>query len=335
MKIAVIGAGGWGTALAKLLAEKEGNAVTIWAHEPEVAEAIRTRRENPIYLQGVRLPQSLQATTEMDDAVPGRELALLVAPSHFMRAVLHQAALHFSPSTLVASAAKGIEDKTLLTMSGVMAEVLPPEIAGRMVAVSGPSFAREVAQAMPTVVSAASRDLKAAEAVQLALATDYFRVYTTNDVIGVELGGAVKNVIAIAAGISDGMGFGTNTRAALITRGLAEIARLGVKMGANPMTFAGPAGLGDLVLTCTGDLSRNRQVGLAIGRGKKLKEILAEMKMVAEGVKNAETVFKLSQKMEVEMPITEQVYLMLYADKSPALALATLMGRKLKSEVEG
>ena len=331
MNVAVIGAGNWGTALAKLLAEKNFS-VTVWAHEPKVVEGIRGRHENPSYLQGIALPENLQATSDLAEAVAGRELVLFVAPSHFMREVMRQAAPRLAPGALVISAAKGIENETLLTMSGVMAAVFPPEVAGRVVVVSGPSFAREVALKMPTAVSAASRDQKAAEAVQLALATDYLRVYTTNDVIGVELGGAVKNVIAIAAGISDGMGFGTNTRAALITRGLAEIGRLGVKMGANLMTFAGLAGLGDLVLTCTGDLSRNRQVGLALGRGKKLKEVLAEMTMVAEGVKNAEAVYKLSQKMQVEMPITEQVYLMLYADKSPALALATLMGRKLRSE---
>lgn len=332
MKVAVIGAGSWGTALAKLLAEKNCS-VLLWAYEPEVAEAISSRHENPLYHPGVRLPENLTATTDLPAAVAGKELVLFVVPSHVMRGVLTQAASHLSPNALVVSAAKGIENETFLTMSGVMAETLPDHIASRMVAVSGPSFAREVMQGMPTAVSAASRDPEAAEAVQQALAADYFRVYTSNDVIGVELGGAVKNVIAIAAGISDGMGFGTNSRAALITRGLAEIARLGVKMGANPMTFAGLAGMGDLVLTCTGDLSRNRQVGLAIGRGRKLKEILAEMKQVAEGVKNAETVYKLSQKMGVEMPITEQVYLMLYADKSPSLALATLMGRKLKSEL--
>jgi glycerol-3-phosphate dehydrogenase (NAD(P)+) len=331
MKVAVIGAGNWGTALAKLLAEKD-YAVTLWAHEPEVVEGIRVRRQNPSYLQGVQLPETLSATLDMAEAVAGRELVLFVAPSHVMRRVMQSAAPHLAPGALVASAAKGIENETLLTMSGVAAQVFPPAVAGRLVAVSGPSFAREVALKMPTAISAASRDQTAAEAVQQALATDYLRVYTTNDVIGVELGGAVKNVIAIAAGISDGMGFGTNSRAALITRGLVEIARLGVKLGANPMTFAGLAGLGDLVLTCTGDLSRNRQVGLALGRGKKLKDILAEMTMVAEGVKNAEAVYQLSQKMQVEMPITEQVYLILYADKAPAVALATLMGRKLKSE---
>jgi len=331
MKVAVIGAGNWGTALAKLLAEKDFSVI-LWAREPQVAEAIRARHENPSFLQGVQLPETLDATADLAEAVSGRDFVLFVAPSHFMREVMQQAAPHLAPDALVASAAKGIENNTLLTMSGVMAEVFPPEIAGRMVVVSGPSFAREVALKMPTAISVASRDPKAAETVQLALATDYLRVYTTNDVIGVELGGAVKNVIAIATGISDGMGFGTNTRAALITRGLAEIARLGVKMGANLMTFAGLTGLGDLVLTCTGDLSRNRQVGLALGQGKKLKEVLAEMTMVAEGVRNAETVYQLSQKMQVEMPITEQVYLMLYADKAPALALATLMGRRLKSE---
>ena len=332
MQVGVIGAGNWGTAIAKLLAE-QGHPATLWAFEPEVAQGINDRRENPVYLKGIVLPEGIRATNQMAEAAAGKELVVFVAPSHVTRKVAAAAAPHLSAEAIVVCAAKGIENETLLTMSGVLEETLPAGIARRLVALSGPSFAREVAEKMPTAVSAASRDLKAAETVQQVFSTDYFRVYTGDDVIGVELGGAVKNVIAIAAGISDGMGFGTNTRAAIITRGLAEIARLGVKMGANPLTFAGLAGMGDLVLTCTGDLSRNRQVGLAIGKGRKLKEILADMKMVAEGVKNAETAYKLSQKMQVEMPITEQVYLMLYADKSPALALAALMGRKLKAEI--
>jgi len=244
-----------------------------------------------------------------------------------------QAAAHIPRDAVVATAAKGIEDETLLTMTGVLEEVLPPEVSRRLVALSGPTFAREVAMGVPTAIVAASHDIRVAEQVQQALSTDYLRIYSQTDMVGVELGGAIKNPMAIAVGISDGMELGLNSRAAIITRGLAEMARLGVRMGANPMTFAGLAGLGDLVLTCTGDLSRNRQVGLRIGRGERLADITGEMKGVAEGVKNAATVYKLSQKMEVTMPIIEQVYLMLYAEKSPKLAVKDLMTRRLKSEI--
>ncbi len=332
MKLGIIGGGGWGTALAQLCAHN-GLDVRLWVYEPELVEIIHQRRENTYYLAGISLSEKIEPTNSLEQALSEREMVLLVVPSHLMREVLRKAAPHFPLDATVVSAAKGIETETLLTMSGVISEELPSELSSRMVVLSGPSFSREVAQGVVTAVSAASHDLHAAELVQHTLSSEFFRVYTSSDLIGVELGGATKNVIAIATGVSDGMGLGTNTRAALITRGLAEIARLGVKMGANPMTFAGLAGLGDLVLTCTGDLSRNRRVGLKLGQGKKLKEITAEMKMVAEGIHNAESIYRLSQKMQVEMPIIEQVYLMLYADKSPQMTINALMGRKLKSEI--
>ncbi len=331
MKIGIVGGGGWGTALAQLCAEKEFD-VRLWVYEPELVEIMKTRRENTYYLSGINLSDSINPTADLEEVLSGREIVIFVVPSHFMRDVVKKAAPHLPENAILVSAAKGIENESLATMANVIEEELPSSFSRRLVVLSGPSFAREVAQRMVTAVSAASRDIEAAETVQHTLSTDYFRVYTSTDVIGLELGGTTKNVIAIATGAADGMGLGTNTRAALITRGLAEIVRLGVKMGANPMTFAGLAGLGDLVLTCTGDLSRNRRVGLMLGQGKNLKDILAEMKMVAEGVKNAESIYRLSQKMEVEMPITEQVYLMLYADKSPQMAVKALMGRKLKSE---
>lgn len=332
MKVGVIGGGAWGTALAQVCAGNQ-HQVRMWVHEPEVARAIREQHENPVFLPGVKLDPSIAAGNEMAEALADAELVISVSPSHLVREVMAKAAPHLSREAILATASKGIEDETLLTMSGVIEEVAPAEIGRRLVALSGPTFAREVAQGMPTAIVSACRDVRVAEQVQHALATDYLRIYSQSDMVGVELAGAVKNPIAIAVGIADGMGLGLNARAALITRGLAEIARLGVRMGANPMTFAGLAGVGDLVLTCTGDLSRNRQVGLQIGQGRKLTEILAEKKSVAEGVKNAVTVYKLAQKMEVTMPIIEQVYLMLYAEKNPKLAVKDLMTRRLTSEI--
>jgi glycerol-3-phosphate dehydrogenase (NAD(P)+) len=332
MKVSVIGGGAWGTALANLSSDNN-HQVKVWVFEPEVAQAINDQHENSVYLPGVPVREDIYATNDMEEALSGAELVISVLPSHVVREVISRAAPHIPKGAILATASKGIEDETLLTMSGVIEDVAPPEVHRRLVALSGPSFAKEVAAGEPTVIVSACRDIRVAEDVQVALSNDNFRIYSQTDVIGVEIGGAVKNPIAIAVGITDGMGLGTNTRAAIITRGLAEIARLGVRMGANPMTFAGLAGLGDLVLTCTGDLSRNRQVGLKIGQGMTLKEILAEMKSVAEGVRNAVTVYKLSQKMEVSMPIIEQIYLMLYADKAPKMAVKDLMTRRLKSEI--
>ena len=330
MGIGVIGAGSWGTALADLLAGKGLNPV-LWCLEPDVAEQIRTRHENSQYLAGIQLDPGIEPTPDIKQAVADKEMILFVVPSHHFREVFARAKEFLPKDAILVSATKGIEIDTLKTMSQVMIELAPGH-ADKIVVISGPSFAREVAQKGVTVITAAGKNQKAAEIVQQTLSTDYFRTYTISDVIGAELGGATKNVIAIASGICDGMGLGLNTRAALITRGLAEIARLGIKMGAEPMTFAGLAGIGDLVLTCTGTLSRNYTVGFKIGQGAALKDILAEMKMVAEGVKNAESIYRLSQRENVEMPITEQIYLLIHAGKSPKLAIAALMGRKLKTE---
>jgi len=330
MKVAVIGAGGWGTAIANLLADK-GLDPGLWCYESELAMEIKNQRENTMYLPGIKLSPGIKPNSNQEEVVKDKELLIFAVPSHYFRPVFEKARQFINPGSVLVSATKGIETDTLLTMSQVMSELLPGA-NDRIVVLSGPSFAREVAQKKITAITSASMELKSAELVQQTLSTDYFRVYTTTDVIGVELGGTAKNVIAIAAGICDGMGLGLNTRAAIITRGLAEITRLGLKLGANPMTFAGLAGIGDLVLTCTGELSRNHQVGFKLGQGIGLSQILSEMKMVAEGVKNAESVYKLSQKYNVEMPITEQVYLMIYADKSPKLAVTSLMGRKLKTE---
>jgi glycerol-3-phosphate dehydrogenase (NAD(P)+) len=331
MKIGVIGAGSWGTTLADLLAKK-GFAVTLWAYEAELVTRMRTEHENHLYLPGFRLSEKLEFTTELAEAAADKKLLLLVPPSQLMRNVVTKAASTIAPDTLVVSASKGIENDTLLPMSSVLEEILPAPLVERLAFLSGPSFAREVAAGMPTAVVAAARRQEAAREVQEIFSTEAFRVYTNSDVIGVELGGAIKNVIALAAGVSDGLGFGYNTRAALITRGLAEIARLGVAMGADPATFAGLAGMGDLVLTCTGDLSRNRSVGMELGRGRKLDEILAGMTMVAEGVKTTLSTFQLAGRLGVEAPITEQMYRILYEDKDPRQAVSDLMLRELKPE---
>jgi len=331
MKTGVIGAGSWGTTLADLLARK-GFEVTLWAYEQDLVERMRKNRENDLYLPGFALAPGLAFTNDLGEVATGRQMLVLVPPSQVMRRVMQQAVEHIQPGTLLVSAAKGIENDTLLPMSDVLQEVLPPAVAEGLVFLSGPSFAREVAAGMPTAVVAAAGREKAARQVQAAFSTEAFRVYTNEDVIGVELGGALKNVIALAAGVSDGLGFGYNTRAALITRGLAEMTRLGSAMGANPATFAGLAGMGDLVLTCTGDLSRNRTVGMELGRGRKLAEILGGMKMVAEGVKTTLSAYQLACKLGVEVPITEQTYRILYEEKDPRQAVADLMLRELKPE---
>jgi glycerol-3-phosphate dehydrogenase (NAD(P)+) len=331
MKIGVIGAGSWGTTLADLLARK-GHAVTLWVYETDLAARIVSSRENDLYLPGFTLAPELVFTADLPTAVKGQELLLLVPPSQVLRQVMAQAAPHISPNASIVSAAKGIENGTLRLMSEVLEEVLPPEFTRRTAFLSGPSFAREVAGGMPTAVVAAARDLEMAARVQEVFSTSTFRIYTNSDIIGVEMGGALKNVIALAAGVSDGLGFGHNTRAALITRGLAEMTRLGVAKGAVTATFAGLAGMGDLVLTCTGDLSRNRTVGMEIGRGKNLQEVLAGMKMVAEGVKTTLSTWQLACRLGVETPIVEQMYRILYEGKSARQAVIDLMLRELKSE---
>lgn len=340
-RVGVIGAGSWGTALALLLAQK-GFEVVLWARREAHAVEIAEARENRAYLPGFRLPEALRITIDLVKVVREAEALLFVVPSHGLRGVAAQVSEIISRRTkatgwlsepqAIISATKGIENDTLLTMTEVLQEVLPASLGGRMAAVSGPSFAREVAGGVPTAVTVAARDQRVATAVQALLATEAFRVYTSLDVIGVQLGGALKNVMAIAAGISDGLGFGTNTRAALITRGLAEMARLGVRLGANPLTFAGLAGLGDLVLTCTGDLSRNRSVGLRLGQGQSLEEILQEMQMVAEGVKTAQAAWSLARKWQVEMPITHQVYRVLYEGCKPEDAVRELLLRPPRPE---
>ena len=333
MRIGVIGAGSWGTALAFLLADK-GYDVMLWAYEDECAQSINEERENKLFLEGIRFEErlKLRATTDLERACANRDMIVLVTPSHVTRQVITKAAPHLPAHVPIVSCSKGIENETLMNLSEVLEDVLPLQYHPYLAYLSGPSFAREVATRQPTAVVVASYSEKLATLVQNTFNHAYFRVYRSTDVTGVEFGGALKNVIAIAAGAADGMGFGHNSRAGLITRGLAEISRLAVARGANPLTLAGLAGMGDLVLTCTGGLSRNRRVGVSLGEGRKLAEILGEMRMVAEGVKTAKSVHNLSAKMGVEMPICEEVYQVLYEDKTTAQALTDLMSRELKRE---
>ncbi|MEJ5300944.1 MAG: NAD(P)H-dependent glycerol-3-phosphate dehydrogenase [Thermodesulforhabdaceae bacterium] len=331
--IGVVGAGSWGTSIAQLLAEK-GYTVRLWVYEPELCEIIKTRRENTYYLPGYRLHDNIDPYTDIGEVVKGRQFVVMVVPSHVYRSVALKMIPFLENEVIIVSATKGIENETLLTMEGVWKDILPPNKKIRFACLAGPSFAKEVIRKVPTAVTVASKDESVAKSVQLLFATEYFRVYTSSDVVGLELAGAIKNVIAIAAGMCDGMGFGHNTRAALITRGLAEMARLGVRLGAHPLTFSGLAGIGDLLLTCTGDLSRNRTVGYLIGQGKKLETILSDMRMVAEGVKTAKSVYFLAKEVGVEMPICEQVYAILYEGQDPREAVKILMTRTLKHELE-
>ncbi len=333
MKIAVIGAGAWGTALADLLANK-GLDVALWVYEKDVCGDILEERENKVFLPGISLSPNIRPSNDLDYVAADKDVLLLVVPSHIFRSVAVQMVHHPTERTLIVSATKGIENKTHLTASGILKQLLPPRLQNRIAVLSGPSFAKEVAKKTPTAVTVAAFDPEVARSVQNVFATGYFRVYTSDDVHGVELGGALKNVIAVAAGISDGLGLGYNTRAALITRGAAESQRLGKKLGANPRTFMGLAGIGDLVLTCTGKLSRNWTVGYKIGQGMKLEAILSDMRTVAEGVKTTRSVYNISRKMRIEMPITEQVYRMLFEDLDPKEALQTLMSRDLKHELD-
>jgi len=329
-RAAVIGAGSWGTTLAQLLALK-GLPVRLWAHEAEVAAVIASCRENSLFLPQVRLHGGLTATTSLEEALDRVELALFVTPSHVAREVLRRAIPVLPGGALVVVASKGIETETLDTMDRVFAAELAP--AGRSLAfLSGPSFAREVALGLPTAVTIASCDAAAARRAQEIFSGEAFRVYTTDDVVGVEIGGALKNVIAIAAGIGDGLGLGHNARSALITRGLAEMTRLGVALGARPATFAGLAGLGDLVLTCTGDLSRNRSLGMALAAGRSLREIEGSTRTVAEGVRTTKAAVRLAGRARVELPIAQQVHRVLFEGLAPRAALQELMTRAPRDE---
>jgi glycerol-3-phosphate dehydrogenase (NAD(P)+) len=331
MRSAVLGAGSWGTALGALLASK-GFTVTLWDKDAPVLEAVAQEHQNPRYLPGVTLPPTLGASPEIARALEGAELVVFAVPSHSMRLVAIEAKRLLHAGVPLCSVAKGIEVDTLMTMSEVLEDVLPVPMHPYLTFLSGPSFAKEVARGLPTAVTIAGHWERISKQVQDAFHTKTFRPYTTTDVAGVEIGGCVKNVVAIAAGLSDGMGFGANARAALITRGLAEISRLAVRKGANPMTLAGLAGLGDLVLTCSSDMSRNHTVGYELGRGRRLEDVQKEIGQVAEGVLNAKSTRALARKLAVEMPISEMVYRVLYEGQAPREAVGGLMTRETKSE---
>ncbi|MBW2617643.1 MAG: NAD(P)-dependent glycerol-3-phosphate dehydrogenase [Deltaproteobacteria bacterium] len=335
MRVGVVGAGAWGTSLASLLAAK-GEAVRLWALEGEVAEGINSNRCNQLYLPEVEVAPDLVASTDLAEVIAPAEAVVTVTPSHVLREIAGRMAGHLSPAAILISATKGIEETSLLTMTGVLAQVLSPadpqSIRDRLAVLSGPSFAREVVAGSPTAVTVAAYKSQTAQFVQGLFGTDRFRVYTCPDVIGVELGGALKNVMAIAAGICQGLGLGDNTLAALITRGLAEMSRLGVSLGAEPLTFLGLSGVGDLVLTCTSPQSRNYTVGLKLGQGMKMAEILAGMRAVAEGVRTTRSAVALARRHEVEMPICTQIYAVIEDGADPKEALAVLMRRDPKLE---
>lgn len=334
-RIAVIGAGAWGTALSIVLGRKGSHQVRLWAYEKEVCESIAARRINQLFLPDCVIPETVTPTNDWKEALVGAEMVVSVMPSHHCRALFRHMHPFLTPETALVSATKGIEAESLMRMSEVIADSVGKArgFAPRIAALSGPTFAKEVARGDPTAIAVASEDAALAESVQRELGDPSFRVYTNADIVGVELGGALKNIIAIAAGVCDGLGLGHNSAAALITRGLAEITRLVVACGGRQETMAGLAGLGDLVLTCTGGLSRNRTVGVELGRGKKLPEIMAGMHgMVAEGVFTTGAAVGLARARNVEMPITEQMHAILHDGKSPKDAIRDLMSRTAKSE---
>jgi glycerol-3-phosphate dehydrogenase (NAD(P)+) len=330
--VAVLGAGSFGTCLA-MLGARVGD-VSLWAREPAVADAINRDHRNPRYLKEAELPESIRATSDLAEALRNREMVIVAVPSHGVRELLGAARVHLQPEAILVSTVKGIEAETGYTMHRVMQDVLHESHHPHIVCLSGPSFAAEVAQGKPTVVTLAAAEEAYAISVQTTLSSPFFRCYSSSDVIGVELGGALKNVVAIAVGTCDGLDAGMNARAALMTRGLAEITRLGVAMGADPLTFQGLSGMGDLVLTCTGDLSRNRHVGLELGRGRKLPEILGEMSEVAEGVRTTRAAVALARRRGVEMPIAEVVQAVLDEELGVEEAAVRLMTRQLRGELE-
>ena len=330
-RISIIGAGNWGTALAIALGRK-GYPVKIWAYEREVAESIRLRHENELYLPGIKIPLDVSATADLGACLAGSKIVVMAAPSHVYRTLVEKMLPNLKPEMIFVSATKGIESECLMRMSEVIQTTVSPRFAARVCVLSGPSFAREVALGDPTAVVVASEDRDAATLVQAEFSSATFRLYTSSDVIGVEMGGAVKNVIAIAAGVIQGLGLGHNPTAALITRGLAEMARLACACGARRETLAGLAGLGDLALTCTGDLSRNRRVGIELGKGNRLSDIVSSMRMVAEGVKTTKATVALAEKYGVEVPITWQVNRILEGEVSPRMAIRELMERTLREE---
>lgn len=331
-KATVLGAGSFGTAMAQVLSANF-EQVVLWGRDAALVDSLNATHQNANYLPGLTLSDRIVGKTALDEALAGAELVIVGTPSQATRELLGRAHDLIPQRVPIVTVAKGIENGTLCTMTEVLEQSLPERCHPHVAVLSGPSFAKEMVQRLPTVVTVAARREETAREVQPMLASEWFRTYSSNDVVGVQVGGALKNVIAIAAGMGDGMALGHNTRAAIITRGLAEISRIAVKMGGNPLTLAGLAGMGDLVLTCTGELSRNRKVGMELGRGRSLDDILKEMKQVAEGVKTAKSARDLSLKVGVELPICEQVYRIAYEGTPAKAAVAALMGRSHKSEL--
>jgi glycerol-3-phosphate dehydrogenase (NAD(P)+) len=329
--IAVIGAGSYGTCLAVLFG-KAGHRVSLYCRGADAANAIEAARENTAYLPGYKLADTVRVTSDLEAAVRGKRFVFGVTPSHGIREVFGRAGAAMDPDAIVINASKGLEDGTLASIDAVYRDVLPARIAARATYLSGPTFASELAAGMPAAIVLAGSDRETCALAQHALSHVHFRIYTTDDVVGVLLGGALKNVIAIGAGISDGLGYGSNSRVALITRGLAEITRIGVALGAHPQTFAGLSGMGDLVLTCSGDASRNRRVGLALGRGKSIAEILGEMTQVAEGVKTTKVAKELAAKIGVAAPITDAMYAIMHGGVPVREAITSLLTRPTRSE---
>jgi glycerol-3-phosphate dehydrogenase (NAD(P)+) len=331
MRISVLGAGGWGTALAIVL-HNNGHNVTLWEYKRSYAKTLSKTRINKVYLPGIKLPKEIKITNSLEDAVENMHMIVLAIPSQYIRSVLQKLKKSDFTDTILVSVAKGIETDTLLTVSLVIKDVIK-KIGDKNIGVlSGPSHAEEVAKKIPTAVVAASKSLETAEQIQAAFMTSYLRVYSSTDIIGVELGGALKNVIAIGAGIVDGAKFGDNTKAAIMTRGIAEISRVGIELGARPETFSGLSGIGDVIVTCMSRHSRNRYVGEQIGKGKKLKDVLKSMNMVAEGVVTAKSARELAMQAKVEAPIIEAVYKTLYENRDPQKMTYELMNRDMKSE---
>lgn len=331
MNVAVLGAGGWGTTLAILLHDN-GHKITLYEYKPDYAEFLQKKRINEIYLPGIKIPDEIEITSNLEDAVKSRHLIVLAIPTQYIRNVIGKIHFEWIKNSVIVNVAKGIEISSLKRVSEIIKDIFPEIDDSKVSTLSGPSHAEEVSRKIPTAVVVASSSIETAKFVQNEFMNPYFRVYASTDIVGVELGGSLKNVIAIGAGICDGAGFGDNTKAAIMTRGIAEISRLGIALGAKPETFAGLSGIGDVIVTCMSKYSRNRYVGEQIGKGKKLKDILSEMEMVAEGVTTAKSVYQLSQKVGVEVPICTEVYRVLYEDKDPILATTDLMTRRPKEE---
>ena len=330
--LAIIGAGSWGTALALLLAKK-GLTFPLWVYEEDLCATMKTKRENTLFLPGFSLPENIQPTSSLQQAIEGKTAIILVVPTHVMRTTIKNMSPYLKPGCLIINASKGIENNTLCTVHQVLQQELV--IKHKFATISGPTFAREIAQGVPSALVAAGDTLETAEQVKQIISTPKLKVFISDDPLGVQIGGALKNVIAISTGICDGMDLGYNPRAALISRGLVEITRLGTAQGAKPETFLGLSGMGDLVLTCTGDLSRNRNVGIKLGKGQKLNEITKNMQMVAEGIRTVKSAYELKNKLGLNASVIEETYRILYEDKSPQKALEDLMRVEIDTEFSG